>query len=135
MNFLALVANVFTQQQEAPKSSSSSSVALAIPKPITNNQQFPPQTIPQQTMGYTPKPRVHRGLEAKRIQRLRALADLGAYGNSRIEGMQVNGMWAQIALQVYDRESEINRNRMLAIPMAQLFDLVNTIFEKRSQLN
>jgi hypothetical protein len=40
--------------------------------------------------------------EPKRIQRLRALAVLGAHGNRNIEKCRINGMWAQLIIAMYD---------------------------------
>lgn len=136
MNFLAPLQNLF--KPEAPKTNASLSVAYPVARPVQSTQRplarvVEPVTIEDRgnIARHVPGPRLEAWQEAKRIQRLRNVARLSSYGKAQIEHVQVSGLWAQIALRLYDNMSEESQYRFIAMPMSKLYEYVNLAWNKQ----
>jgi hypothetical protein len=131
MNFLALITKPF--KQEAPKVSASLVAYTAYDEPkecLQRPLQVARMNDNTHVRHNTPAERAKAWNEPKRIQRLRALAELSSYGNSQIDGVKVNGLFAELAMKMYDSMNEQGQHNFARVPMAKLVECVTLAHEQ-----
>jgi len=126
-----------------PTAVSSFIKSFSSPPAIQQVREIPRQQIPSAPI----KPRIQEkldvarrsyinqetfALEPKRIKRMRVLATEGAHGLSTIEGLKINGCVAQAFITLYDQVDNAKKDKMVQMPIAQVFMLVANLMEKKA---
>jgi hypothetical protein len=122
MNFLALIG---LKQETAPKVTATLVACPTYDEPVECQQRplaRPTGHIIAEQRSATQAAPKKLWNESKRIQRLRALAQLSARGNSQIEGVKINGVHAKMMLKMYDGLTEEAQHRFVALPMQEVFE-------------
>ena len=119
MNFLA----PFKDFAKGFESQAKQNVAITnVPHKIVQNKQqgekFPSPKTESINQPHSP------WIAPKRVKRLRHLADEGSFGNSIIEGLQINGAWAEAFIRAYDRGNNHTKHCLATQPISEIFQVV-----------